>query len=84
MGSKVVPEDMSTDDNVILSWKYPDGSVATGGHPLPRAQAEHLSRIYGGMYPDQTFWLEPVKMDETRGLLRVRRRRPQASPRNTK
>jgi hypothetical protein len=77
------PDEAPASDNVILSWKYPDGSVASA-HPLPREQAERLARIYGSMYPDQTYWLEPVRLDETLAYARVRRRRVQLSPRNTK
>jgi hypothetical protein len=61
-------------ESAVLTWRYPDGTVAAG-HPLPRAQAERLAQVYGGMYPDQTYWLEPVRMDETRAYMRVRRRR---------
>jgi hypothetical protein len=68
---------------VVLFWRYPDGSVASG-HPLPRDQAEHLARIYGSMYPEQSYWLEPVRMEETLGFVRVQRRRVQRSPTNTK
>jgi hypothetical protein len=69
-------------ESVVLSWRYPDGTVASG-HPLPRDQAEQLARVYGGMHPDQTFWLEPSKLGETSGYGRVRRRRAQASPLKT-
>lgn len=62
-------------ESVVLSWKYPDGTVASG-HPLSRDQAEHLARVYGGMYPDQTYWLEPARQDSP-VVGRVRRRRIQ-------
>jgi hypothetical protein len=67
-------------ENAILTWKYPDGTVASG-HPLPREQAERLARIYGSMYPDQSYWLEPVTFDETLAFMRVRRRRLVTPPR---
>ncbi len=78
-----LPPAQSRTESVVLSWKYPDGTVASG-HPLPRDQAEHLARVYGGMYPDQTFWLESSKLDDSLVSGRVRRRRAQASPRKTK
>jgi hypothetical protein len=83
MGTKVPPDDAASSSSVVLSWRYPDGTVATG-HPLPRDQAEHLARVYGSMYPDQTYWLEPVVMAQTQGTMRVQRRRGQTSPRKTK
>jgi hypothetical protein len=83
MASKLPPDETAHGENVILSWRYPDGSVASG-HPLPREQAERLARVYGGMHPDQTYWLQPVKMDDTLAYARVRRRRPELPPRNTK
>lgn len=82
MATKLPQDESTASESVILSWKYPDGSVASA-HPLPREQAERLARIYGSMYPDQTYWLEPVRMDETLAYARVRRRRPQV-PTNTK
>jgi hypothetical protein len=83
MASRLPPEDATPLESVVLSWKYPDGTVASG-HPLPREQAERLARVYGSMYPEQTFWLEPVRLDETLAYARVRRRRAQAPPRKTK
>lgn len=80
VASKLPPEDTPT-DSVVLSWRYPDGTVASG-HPLPRDQAEHLARVYGGMYPDQTYWLAPANLNDS-VVGRVRRRRTQASPRKT-
>jgi hypothetical protein len=61
-------------DTVVLHWKYPDGTEVSG-HPLPRGRAEQLARVYGSMYPDQTYWLEPVRLDETLAYARVQRRR---------
>ena len=81
MGIKLPSEPANGADNVVLSSRSPDGSVTTG-HFLPREHAEQLARIYGGMYPEQTFWIEPVKMDETRSFMRVRRRRPRPSAAN--
>jgi hypothetical protein len=47
----------------VLSWKYPDGTVAQG-RPLPRETAEQLARVFGSMYPEETYWLEPApKLD---------------------
>jgi hypothetical protein len=83
MGTKLPPDGAAAIESVVLNWRYPDGSMASG-HPLPREQAERLARVYGGMYPDQTYWLEPVRMDETLAYARVRRRRPQLQARNTK
>jgi hypothetical protein len=83
MATKLPPDETAPSENVVLSWRYPDGSVASAAHPLPREQAERLARVYGGMYPDQTYWLQPVRMDETLAYARVRRRRPQV-PTNTK
>ena len=78
MGIKVPSAAATPADSVVLSWRYPDGRVATG-HFLPRERAEQLARIYGVMHPDQTYWIETVRMDETRAYGRVRRRRPRAS-----
>jgi hypothetical protein len=83
MASRLPPEDAAPLEKVVLYWRYPDGTVASGGHPLPRDQAEHLARVYGSMYPEQSFWLEPVKLEDTLAYARVRRRRPQASARKT-
>jgi hypothetical protein len=76
------PEQTGT-DCVVLTWKYPDGSVASG-HPLPREQAERLARVYGSMYPDQTYWLEPWLTADEHVSARVQRRRVQTSPAKTK
>jgi hypothetical protein len=83
MANKLPPDEAIGYETVILTWKYPDGTVASG-HPLPRNQAEQLAGVYRSMYPDQTYWLEPVKMDDTLAYARVRRRRTQLPPRNTK
>jgi hypothetical protein len=77
MASKEAADDPA--ENAILTWRYPDGTVAAG-HPLPREQAERLARVYGSMYPEQTYWLEPVRLDETRSYMRVRRRRNDGGP----
>jgi hypothetical protein len=74
--------DETAGENAILTWRYPDGTVASG-HPLSRKQAEHLARIYGTMYPDQTYWLEPMRIEETRSYMRVRRRRVVAPRRDS-
>ena len=79
MGIKVPSAGATPAHSVVLSWRYPDGRVATG-HFLPRERAEQLARIYGVMHPDQTYWIETVRMDETQAYARVRRRRrPRAS-----
>jgi hypothetical protein len=83
MASKLPPDEATGSETVILSWKYPDGTMASG-HPLPRDRAEQLARVYGAMYPDQTYWLEAVNMVETITYARVRRPRPQLPPRKTK
>jgi hypothetical protein len=75
------PSPETPTESVVLSWRYPDGTVASG-HPLPREQAEQLARVYGRMYPDQTFWLERSGLDTT-AVGRVRRRRTQNLPRKT-
>ena len=80
MVASKTPSPETPTENVVLSWRYPDGTVASG-HPLPREQAEQLARVYGGMYPDQTFWLEPSLDPPVVG--RVRRRRVQAPPQKT-
>jgi hypothetical protein len=79
MGVKVPSEPATAADSVVLSWRYPDGSVATS-HFLPRERAEHLARIYGAMHPEETYWIETVPMEETQAYARVRRRRIQSSP----
>lgn len=79
MGVKVPSEPATAADSVVLSWRYPDGSVGTG-HFLPRARAEQLARIYGAMHPEETYWIEPVPMEETQAYARVRRRRPKVPP----
>ena len=68
-------------ESAILTWRYPDGTVASA-HPLPRDQAERLARIYGSMYPDQTYWLEALRIEETLSYMRVRRRRVESPPRD--
>jgi hypothetical protein len=79
MGVKVPSEPATAADSVVLSWRYPDGSVATS-HFLPRERAEHLARIYGAMHPEETYSIEAVPMDDTRAFARVRRRRVGGSP----
>ena len=74
MGVKIPSEPATSTDSVVLSWRYPDGSVATG-HFLPRERAEQLARIYGAMHPEETYWIETVPMAETQAYARVRRRR---------
>jgi hypothetical protein len=77
-----ISSEQAASESVVLYWKYPDGSVASG-HPLPREQAERLARVYGSMYPDQTYWLEPWLTAEDLGA-RVQRRRVQIPPAKTK
>jgi hypothetical protein len=83
MASRIPPDDARPPDNVVLFWRYPDGSVASG-HPLPRDQAERLARVYGSMYPEQTYWLEPLPLEEALAFGRVQRPRVQRSPTNRK
>ena len=66
-----------SDESFVVSWKYPDGTLASG-HPLPRERAEALCRIYSRMYPEQTYWLEPLRLTDTdtREFLGVRRKSP--------
>jgi hypothetical protein len=68
MGGRALPADgdgvfRDGEESFVVSWKYPDGTVASG-HPLPRERAEALCRIYSRMYPDQTYWLEPLRLTE--------------------
>jgi hypothetical protein len=57
-----IPIEPAGDAEFVLSWKYPDGTVARG-RPLPRSTAEQLARIFGSMYPEEAYWLEPAPKD---------------------
>lgn len=78
MAVKVPSEPPAPTDSVVLSWRYPDGRVATS-HFLPRERAEQLARIYGAMHPEETYSIEAVRMDETQTYGRVSRRRARRS-----
>lgn len=79
MGVKIPSEPAIPVDNVVLSWRYPDGRVATS-HFLPRERAEQLAAIYGAMHPEETYWIETLPMEETQAYARVRRRRLESPP----
>jgi hypothetical protein len=61
-------------DELVLWWRNPDGSVASG-HCLRRENAEEMARIFSKMYPDQTYWLEPQKITPPGSYPGVRRKR---------
>ena len=47
MASKLPPADAMAADNVVLSWKYPDGSVASGHHERGHEGEEGQERGQG-------------------------------------
>ena len=61
-------------EEVVLCWKNPDGSVDRG-RPLRRENAEEMARIFSRMYPDQTYWVEPLKLAKPGSFTGIRRRR---------
>jgi hypothetical protein len=65
-------------EELVLWWRNADGSLDRG-HALRRENAEAMARIFSKMYPDQTYWLEPVKVVPrgSYGPVRRKRRPPQ-------
>jgi hypothetical protein len=66
-------------EELVLWWRNPDGSVDRG-HPLRRANAEEMARIFSRMYPEQTYWLEPLMIVPRGAYAGVRRKRPRPDP----
>jgi hypothetical protein len=42
---------------LVIRWRNVDGTES-GGHPLPRAQAEALLRAFQDHFPRSSYWLE--------------------------
>jgi len=60
MGEKAKPEGADSElAEFLVSWKHPDGSISSVG-PLPRDRAQSIVEVYGRMYPEQTFWVQPL------------------------
>jgi hypothetical protein len=75
---KRAPEDASPSAECLLSYREADGSIASVG-PLSRERAEALVQVYGRMYPDQAYWVEPLRK-EVQDLHTGRVRRPRRLP----
>jgi hypothetical protein len=71
--SSARPEDLEPEDELVLWWRNPDGSLANG-RALPRHNAEELALIFSKMYPDQTYWLEPLKATPRGSYVGLRRK----------
>lgn len=65
----------------VVAWRHTDGTEGSAG-PWPRERAERIVEIYGRMYPDQTFWVQPTpqQIREARPGRVRRARRPAGSP----
>jgi hypothetical protein len=51
---------------LVIRWRNLDGTES-GGHPLPRAQAEALLRAFQDQFPRPRYWLEvPPALAEPR------------------
>jgi hypothetical protein len=68
------PADTTDFEELVVSWKNPDGSIIHG-RALRRQSAEEMVRIFSSMYPDQTYWLEPLAMRAREVYPGVRRKR---------
>ena len=55
----ILPPPLEVDDLAVVSWRHPDGSLATGA-PLPRPQAEALARAYARLFPRQQYWTQTL------------------------
>jgi hypothetical protein len=79
MGEKAKPASGETDmADFLVSWKHPDGTISSVG-PLPHDRAQNIVEVYGRMYPEQTFWVQPLPREirEARqGRVRRARRLP--------
>jgi hypothetical protein len=61
-------------EELVLCWRNPDGSTDRA-RALRRENAEQVARIFSRMYPDQTYWLEPLKAAPPGAYTGLRRRR---------
>jgi len=82
MAEKANPPNSAGDDKdlaeFLVAWKRPDGTISSVG-PLPRDRAQSIVEVYGRMYPEQTFWVQPLpaEIQEARpGRVRRARRLP--------
>jgi hypothetical protein len=71
--ASLLPDDAEPAEEFVLFWRNPDGSVASG-HSLPKERAEQMARIFSKMYPDQTYWMEPVRVTPPRSYMGVTRK----------
>ncbi|HEX6737011.1 MAG TPA: hypothetical protein VF310_01940 [Vicinamibacteria bacterium] len=74
------PSSSDAPEELVVSWKNPDGSVGHG-RALPRDSAEEMARIFTRMYPDQTYWLEPAAVRGRGVYPGVQRKRRRPGPR---
>jgi hypothetical protein len=79
MGEKAKPAGADTElSEFLVSWKHSDGTISSVG-PLPRERAQNIVEVYGRMYPEQTFWVQPLPaelQDARQGRVRRARRLP--------
>jgi hypothetical protein len=66
-------------EEIVLCWRNADGSLDRG-RPLRRENAEEMARIFSKMYPDQTYWLEPLSLVPRGSYGAVRRKRRPVDP----
>lgn len=84
MAEKAKPPKAAGDEEdlaaFLVAWKHSDGTISSVG-PLPRDRAQNIVEVYGRMYPEQTFWVQPlpVEIQQARpGRVRRARRLPGA------
>lgn len=73
-----LPEEAEAAEEFVLYWRNPDGTVASG-HALPRERVEQMARVFSKMYPDQSYWMEPLRLTPLRSYMGVRRKPHPAS-----
>jgi hypothetical protein len=74
-----LPQPSDAADEVVIWWRNADGSLDRG-RALRRENAEEMARIFSKMYPDQTYWLEPLKVTPRGSYGPVRRKRQDPQP----
>jgi hypothetical protein len=67
------PDDAEAAEEFVLYWRNRDGSVGSG-HALPRERVEQMARVFSNMYPDQSYWMEPLRLTPKRSYMGVRRK----------
>jgi hypothetical protein len=73
-----IPFPESSEASFLVSWRGEDEVVASIG-PFTRERAESLVQVYGRMYPNQAYWVQPL-LQEVGSLRQGRVQRAKSLP----